>query len=90
MSIGFGFGVGGMSADSGPIECFDCDYEPIAGGVDFHIGAMLSPRFALLFEAWVTGQALDADGRTLLMQSMGMVAGSLPNSGSRVASAVLS
>ena len=74
LAIGFGFGVGGMSAESGPIECVGCDYEPAAVGVDFHIGAMINPRFALLFEVWGTGQAVDADGRTVLVQTMAMAA----------------
>jgi hypothetical protein len=70
LAIGFGFGIGGMSAESGPIECTGCDYEPAAGGVDFHIGAMINPRLALLFEVWGTGQAVDAEGRTVLVQTM--------------------
>ena len=72
LAIGFGFGIGGMSTDSGPIECYDCDYEPAAVGVDFHVGAMLNPRLALLFEIWGTGQAVEASGRTMLMQTMVM------------------
>jgi len=74
LTIGFGVGVGGMTAESGPIECIGCDYEPIAGGFDFHIGGMLNPRLALLFEIWGTGQAVDAGGTTILLQTFGMVA----------------
>lgn len=73
LTIGFGFGVGGMSAESGPIECAGCDYDPAAGGFDFHIGGMISPRLALVFEIWGTAQALESSGRTMLVQTMAMV-----------------
>jgi hypothetical protein len=74
LSIGFGFGVGGMSADSGPIDCIDCDYEPAAVGFDFHIGGMINPRLALLFEVWGTGQQVTAAGDEVLVQTMVMAA----------------
>ena len=74
LAIGFGFGVGGMEAESGPIECLNCDYEPAAFAYDFHVGGMINPRLAILFEIWGSGQQLDADGTMLLMQNLMMVA----------------
>ncbi|WP_428262151.1 hypothetical protein [Haliangium sp.] len=74
LTLGAGFGIGNMSASSGPIECFDCDYDTGAFGFDFHIGGMLSPHMALLFELWVTGKTLDYAGTELMTQSFAMVA----------------
>lgn len=74
LSVGFGFGLGGMSDTSGPIECGNCDYNPAAFGFDFHIGGMISPRLALLFELWANGQSLESTGTVTLMQGMAMVA----------------
>ena len=69
LTLGFGFGLGGMSADSGEL-CIDCDYDPVAFGVDFHIGGMINPRMAILGELTLTGQTLDADGFSWVYQSM--------------------
>jgi len=74
LTIGVGLGAGGMSAGSGPIDCVDCDYQPAAGGIDFHIGKLVSPRLALLLEVWATGQSVDATNNTILVQTMGLVA----------------
>jgi hypothetical protein len=74
LAIGFGFGLGGMEADSGPIRCDRCNYDPVAGGFDFHIGAMLQPNLALLFELNATGQRLDAVGAEYLNQIQLMAA----------------
>jgi hypothetical protein len=70
VTIGFGFGLGNMEADSGPLRCSGCDFDPVAVGFDFHIGAMLNPRLALLFELSGTSQQLDADGVEALSQIM--------------------
>lgn len=75
LTLGVGFGIGDMSADSGPIDCLDCSYDPGAAGFDFHIGGMLNPRLALLFELWISGKTLDAGGSATLFQSVAMVAG---------------
>lgn len=70
LAIGFGFGIGGMEAESGPLRCDGCDFDPIAGGIDFHIGAMINPRMAILFELQGTGQTLDDQGFETLTQVM--------------------
>jgi hypothetical protein len=70
ITVGFGFGLGAMNADSGPLRCSGSDYDPVAGGIDFHIGGMINPRLALMFEIAGTGQQLDADGVEMLTQVM--------------------
>lgn len=68
LAIGFGFGVGGMDSQDG-IRCDGCSSEPVAGGFNGHIGAMLAPNLAILLEGTVTGQQLDAVGAQTLMQA---------------------
>ena len=74
LTLGFGFGIGNMSDSEGTIPCDDCDYDPAAGAFDFHIGGMLNPRLALLFEVWVTGKNIDESASEFLWQSMVLVA----------------
>ena len=72
LAIGVGLGVGGMDSDSNLAQCFNCDYEPGAGGFDFHVGGMINPQMAVLFELWIHGQAVDSSGANTLWQSMWM------------------
>lgn len=65
-TIGFGLGLGTMEDDSGPIDCYDCGYSPVAWGLDFHIGGMLSPTLALVGEIWGQAQTLDSGGDALV------------------------
>lgn len=74
LTLGFGVHLGGMDSDSNLTECFDCDYEPIAGGFDFHIGGMINPQMAILGEIFWHAQAIDADGFNWLSQTMVMAA----------------
>lgn len=75
---GFGLGLGAMNdGGSGLTDC-NCDIKPLAGEGDFHIGGMLSNRFALLFEAQVNAQLVDSsfrDGNTYVTQGAAMIAG---------------
>lgn len=77
MAIGFSLGLGGMNIGDDDVTCVNCDYDPIAGEFDFHIGGMLSPRFALLFEVQGNAQTVEenAFGATSLVQATAMVAG---------------
>lgn len=70
ITLGFGLYVGGMDTDSNLGSCRGCDYEPAAGGLDFHIGGMINPRMAALFEAWFHAQEIGGGGAEVLAQSM--------------------
>jgi hypothetical protein len=78
LAWGFGLGLGGMH-DSGSniTACNNCDYNPLAGEFDFHIGGMLSNRFALLGEFQGNAQTVISDyyDDTVLSQSALMIAG---------------
>lgn len=76
LTLGFGAGVGGMESSDGPIECIDCT-DSVAGSLDFHVGVMLNPRFALMFEVWGEGQALDSQSDVTLVQVLAMGAAQL-------------
>lgn len=72
LTLGVGLGIGGMDSDSNLAQCFNCDYEPASVGLDFHIGGMINPRMAVLFELWGHGQAIDRTGANALVQTMWM------------------
>ncbi len=59
---GISLGLGGMSSKDGPIECQSCSYSPVAVEVDAHLGGMLSPRLALLFEMQGNVQTVEEVG----------------------------
>jgi hypothetical protein len=60
LALGFSLGLGGMSSSTyGDIACSNCDSNPVAGEVDFHVGGMLSPRFAILFELQANLQTVE-------------------------------
>jgi len=79
LTFGVGIGVGGMGDNGSSItSCDNCDYQPLAGEADIHIGGMLTPRFALMFEGQVNVQTIHSrfyDEDTVLSQTAGMVAG---------------
>src|SRR5512134_2273566 len=58
LTLGISLGLGGMKADSGPIDCAGCDYNPITVGVAGHIGGMLNARLALMLELQANGQTV--------------------------------
>jgi hypothetical protein len=78
LAWGFSIGLGGMHDDgSGITNCDNCSNAP-AVEVDGHIGGMLGPRFALLFEGQGNARTVHSDaidGDTILSQSTAMVAG---------------
>ena len=79
LAWGFSVGLGGMHDDGNNVtSCDNCNYNPLTLEVDGHIGGMLSPRFALLFEGQVNAQTIHSDaqnGDTVLTQSTAMIAG---------------
>lgn len=77
LAFGFGVGLGGMHDDTGSITCSSCNFNPLAFEGDFHLGGMVNPRLALLFEAQVNSQLVDSnriDGDVFLNQGAAMFA----------------
>jgi hypothetical protein len=78
LTWGISLGVGGMhDSGSGVTSCDNCDYNPLAGEIDGHIGGMLNSRLALLFEAQANIQTVHSDGfgnDTTVTQTAAMVA----------------
>jgi hypothetical protein len=76
-TVGFSFGLGGMTVDEENVNCASCDYSPIGVEVDGHIGGMLSDRFALMLELQANAETVDEDyyGTTTLTQGAAMIAG---------------
>jgi hypothetical protein len=79
LAYGFSVGLGGMHDGGSAItSCRNCDFSPLTLEGDFHIGGMMSPRFALLFEAQGNIQTIHSDfidGDTVLSQGAAMIAG---------------
>ena len=79
MAYGLSLGLGGMHDEGSSVtSCNNCNYNPMAGEFDLHIGAMLGPRFALLGEFQVNAQTVHSDaydGDTILSQHVLMIAG---------------
>jgi len=61
LAWGIGAGLGGMSDNGADVACNGCNYNPLAGEFDFHIGGMVNHRMAILFEFQVNGQTIEAD-----------------------------
>jgi len=77
LALGIGIGLGGMHDNGDTIQCDNCATSA-ALEVDGHIGGMLSPRFALLFEAQSNLRTIHSDtynGDTVLSNNAGMIAG---------------
>jgi hypothetical protein len=76
MMLGFSFGMGGMKIGDADVNCSGCDYEPIAIEFDAHIGGMLNPRLAIMFEAQANAQTVEENqfSAKSLVQGTAMVA----------------
>jgi hypothetical protein len=78
LTFGVGIGLGGMSDNGSSItSCDNCNFNPLAGEADFHIGGVISPRFALMFEGQLNIQTIHSDfrnGDTTLSQGAAMFA----------------
>lgn len=76
LTLGISLGLGGMKADSGPIDCTGCDYNPITVGVAGHIGGMINERLALMLELQANGQTVEENvyGTATLVQGAAMFA----------------
>lgn len=80
LAFGGSLGLGGMHDEgSGITSCDNCANAPAFEG-DLHIGGMITPRFALLFEAQANGRTVHSDlynGDTVMTQTAAMLAGQL-------------
>lgn len=78
LAWGMGIGVGGMHDDGSRItDCDNCSNAP-ALELDGHIGGMIGPRFALLFEGQLNARTVHSNSygdSTTLSQTVGMLAG---------------
>jgi hypothetical protein len=78
LTWGVAIGLGGMHDNgSGVTVCDNCSTAP-ALEVDGHIGGMIGPRFALMFEAQANGRTIHSDslnGDTTITQTAAMIAG---------------
>jgi hypothetical protein len=79
VTFGIGLGLGGMSDNGSAItRCDNCDFNRVAGELDFHLGGMLSSRFGLMAEAQFNLQTIHSDflnGDTTVLHSGLMFAG---------------
>ncbi len=75
LALGFSVGLGKMKIDNSAVACNGCSGDPVSYEADVHLGWMMSPRVALLFEAEGTGQTIADDGvvTDTLVQSTAMV-----------------
>jgi hypothetical protein len=75
---GASLGLGAMQIDNQDVTCSNCDYSPIAGEVDAHIGGMLNARFGLMLELQDNAKTVSdngANGAESLSQFAAMAAG---------------
>jgi len=62
LTWGVGLGLGGIGDGGSAItSCDNCDAKPLTLEGDFHIGGMVSPRLALLFEVQANAQTVHSD-----------------------------
>jgi hypothetical protein len=71
VTLGVGASLGGMTSASEDLtECFDCDYQPVAGAFDIHLGGMVNPRMAIMGELFIPAQLIDDEFADFLVQPM--------------------
>jgi hypothetical protein len=81
LTVGGSIGLGFMSDNGGGItSCDNCGTNPLAFEIDGHIGAVLTPRFALMAEFMGNGQTVhqatfDNGDDQVLWQGAAMIAG---------------
>lgn len=75
LALGFSVGLGKMKIDHSDVVCTGCNGDPLSFEGDVHLGWMMSPRLALLFEAEGVGQTIANTGAftDTLVQSTAMV-----------------
>lgn len=66
LTFGIGLSVGSLVAD-----CTECSETFAAGGLDVHVGFMVTPRFAILGEAWTMAHQ---DGFLTVYQNIATIA----------------
>jgi len=71
LMFGISAGLGFMNDNGQSVDCAGCNYNPLAGEIDVHIGGMLNNRLAIMFEAQGNIQTIASDqlGDTTLTQS---------------------
>ena len=76
MTLGVSLGLGGMQIGGADVNCSGCDYDPIAFEFDAHIGGMISPRLAIMFEAQANAQTVEENqfAAKSLVQGAAMIA----------------
>jgi hypothetical protein len=76
LTLGFSLGLGSLKIGDESVQCASCDYDPVAGEFDFHIGGMVNERLAILFEVQGNAQTVAENqfGATSLVQASAMVA----------------
>lgn len=74
-SLGFSLGFGKMTIDDSDVACDGCDGDPLSFSGDAHLGWMMSPRLALMFEVQGAAQTIadNAAFTETLVQSTAMV-----------------
>jgi hypothetical protein len=69
---GFSLGLGYMNENGSAVTCTNCDYQPVTGEIDFHVGGFINPRMAIMLELQGNVQqvALDPTTDATLEQSL--------------------
>jgi hypothetical protein len=77
LAWGFSLGLGYMNENGQSITCSGCDAQPVTGEADFHIGGMIGPRMAILFELQGNAQQIALDPNTDVTLTQTLVMGAV-------------